>query len=81
MPQDRDDLQRFLGMVTYIGGFTPNLSRLSSILRDLLSKDVLFEWSEDHYMAFNSLKGAITTEASMACYDVTMPITLEVDAS
>ena len=31
VPQDRDDLQRFLGMVTYMGGFIPNLSRLSSI--------------------------------------------------
>ena len=34
--QHRDDLQRFLGMVTYMGGFIPNISRLSSILRDLL---------------------------------------------
>ena len=57
VPQYRDDLQRFLGMVTYMGGFIPNLSRLSSILRD------------------------ITTDASMAYYDVTKPITLEVDAS
>ena len=32
-------------------------------------------------MAFNTLKGAITTDASMAYYDVTKPITLEVDAS
>ena len=81
VPQDRDDLQRFLGMVTYMGGFIPNLSRLSSILRDLLRKDVPFEWSEDHQMAFNTLKGAITTDASMAYYDVTKPITLEVDTS
>ena len=81
VPQDRDDLQRFLGIVTYMGGFIPNLSRLSSILQDLLRKDVPFEWSEDHQMAFNTLKGAITTDASMAYYDVTKPITLEVDAS
>ena len=32
-------------------------------------------------MAFNTLKGAITTDASMAYYDVTKPITLEFDAS
>ena len=81
VPQDRDDLQRFIGMVTYMEGFIPNLSRLSSILRDLLRKDVPFEWSEDHQMAFNTLKGAITTDASMAYYDVTKPITLEVDTS
>ena len=66
VPQVRDDPQRVLGMVTYMGGFIPNLSRLSSILRDLLRKDVPFEWSEDHHMAFNTLKAAITTDASMA---------------
>ena len=81
VPQYRDDLQRFFGMVTYMGGFIPNLRRLSSILRDLLRKDVPFEWSEDHQMAFNTLKGAITTDARMTYYDVTKPITLEVDAS
>ena len=82
VPQDWDDLQRFLGMVTYMGGgFIPNLSRLSSILRDLLRKDVPFEWSEDHQMAFDTLKGAVTTETSMAYYDITKPIILEVDAS
>ena len=82
VPQDRDDLQRFLGMVTYCTrGIHPNLSRLSSILRDLLRKYVPFDWSEDHQMALNTLKGAITTEASIAYYDITKPITLEVDAS
>ena len=55
VPQDRDDLQRFLGAVTYMGGFIPNLSRLSSILRNPIRKDVPFEWSEDHQMAFNTL--------------------------
>ena len=43
--------------------------------------DVQFGWSEGHHMAFNTLKAAITTEASMAYYNVTKPITLEVDAS
>ena len=79
--QNRDDLQRFLGMVTYMGGFITNLSQLSSISWDLLRKDVPFEWSEDQEMAFHTLKGAVTTEASMAYYDVAKPITLAVDAS
>ena len=64
VPKDRDDLHRFLGMLTYMGGFIPNLSRLSSNLQDLLRKDVPFEWSEDHQMAFNALKGAITAHTT-----------------
>ena len=81
VPQDKEDLQRFLGLVTYMGCFIRNLSQRASILRDLLKKDVPFEWAEDHQVVFNELKAAITHEASMVYYDVKKPITLEVDAS
>ena len=80
--QDKEDLQRSLGLMTYIGYFISNLSKLAAALRDLLEKDGPFYWSEDHKRAFNELKKAITTKACMACYDVKKkPITLEVDAS
>ena len=67
--------------------FTPLSPRVYShhtkfyTARASLRKDVPFEWSEDHTMTFNTLKGAITPEANMAYYDVTKPITREVDAS
>ena len=66
--------------MTYMGSFISNLSKLAAVLRDLLKKDIPYEWSEDHQRALKDLKKAITTEA-MAYYDVKMPFTLEVDAS
>ena len=81
VPQDKEDLQCFLGLMTYMGCFFRNLSQRASILRDLLKKDVPFEWAEDHQVVFNELKVAITHEARMVYYDVKKPITLEVDAS
>ena len=36
LPQCKADLQRFLGMVTYLGKFIPNLSTITSPLRKLL---------------------------------------------
>ena len=81
VPQDKEDLQRFLGLMTYMGCFIRNLSQRASILRDLLKKDVPFEWAEDHQVVFNELKAAITHEARVVYYDVKKPITLEVDAS
>ena len=38
--ENKSDLQRFLGMVTYLGKFVPNLSEVPAPLRDLLEKNV-----------------------------------------
>ena len=62
VPQNKEDLQRFLGMLTYLGTFIANLSSRAAVLRDLLKKNVPFEWSEDHQMAFNKLKEARSEE-------------------
>jgi hypothetical protein len=79
-PSSKDELQRFLGMMTYMGSFIPNLSAKSSCLRDLIKKDVPFIWDEQYQHAFDNLKNAITAR-SLAYYDVYKPLTLEVDAS
>ena len=38
-PKDKDDVKRFLGFVTYLAKFIPNLSELDAPLRELLSED------------------------------------------
>ena len=38
-PQTKEDLRRFLGLVTYLGKFILNLSELDAALRDLLKTD------------------------------------------
>ncbi len=40
-PQDKEDLQRFLGMITYLSAFLPNLAKRAQPIRDLLKKDYL----------------------------------------
>lgn len=79
-PQTKEDLQRFLGLMTYVGNFIPNLSTLAAPLRDLIKTDVPYIWEEDHQHTFEELKSSITAR-SVAFYDVTKPLTLEVDAS
>ena len=44
MPQTKEDLRWFLGFVTYLGKFFPNLS------------DVVFDWQPAHEKVFNKLK-------------------------
>lgn len=43
-PEDKVSLQRFLGMINYLGKFIPNLSELSAPLRQLLHKAVVWSW-------------------------------------
>ena len=39
-PQSKQELRTFLGMITYLGKFVPNLSDITTPLRDLLEKDL-----------------------------------------
>ena len=41
LPRSFNELQRFLGMVNYLGKLIPNLAEHTTPLRNLLKKDVL----------------------------------------
>ena len=44
---DKAELQRFLGMVTYVGRFIPNLSVISTPLRALIMESAGWEWNKE----------------------------------
>ena len=58
--QNKEDHQRFVGMVTYLAKFIPNLSQTASPLRALLEKDTEWYWSQQQAKSFESLKRLIT---------------------
>ena len=80
-PQDKEDLQKFLGLITYVSVYIPNLADKAAILRDLLKKNVPYLWQDDHQAAFEALKNSITTEACLQYYNPEIHTVLEVDAS
>lgn len=55
-PTNATALQRFLGMVNYMGKFIPNLSDISASLCQLTHKDMAWGWLQQHQDAFNALK-------------------------
>ena len=59
-PQSKQDLRRFTGMVTYLGKFLPNLSIISTPLKQLLQEDILWHWTDQHSSATQSIKKLIT---------------------
>jgi transposase InsO family protein len=80
-PQDKLDLQRFLGLATFLSDHLPNLSAHAAILRDLVRPETPYEWSEDHQQAFKDLKQLISTKIGLQYYDPSKETQLEVDAS
>ena len=55
MPENASDVHRFLGMVTYLGKFLPNLSDKTACLRKLIEKDAAWDWTEEHTKQFRGI--------------------------
>ncbi|XP_044731834.1 uncharacterized protein K02A2.6-like isoform X2 [Chrysoperla carnea] len=81
IPQNVKELQRYIGMVTYLSKFINNLSELTAPLRKLLIKDVEWCWEAEHTQAVNKIKDAIKTAPILKHYNPNESITLSVDAS
>ena len=80
-PQNKEDLQRFLGMITYVAKFIPKFSQVSTPLRELLEKDIEWHWTESQEKSFTSLKTLATQSPVLSYFDVTKPVKISVDAS
>ena len=80
-PEDRRELQTFLGLATYMGPFIPNLSALTAPLRNLLKKDSKFQWNANYQEAFKQIKRSITSQVTLSYFDESQGVTLQVDAS
>jgi hypothetical protein len=80
-PNDKAALQTFLGMVTYLGKFVPNLSKMTAPLRELTEKGVAWSWEERHARAAKKLKQVLTKTPVLKFYDAKLPVTLATDAS
>jgi len=81
VPTNLTELQRFLGMITYLGKFIPNLSEVSLPLRNLTSKNVEWIWDCEQQKSFNQLKELIKSPPVLRFFDPKLPITLSVDSS
>ena len=80
-PENKQDLQRFLGMVTFLSSHIPNFSDKSAPLRELLKETVPFEFSEDHQNIFTGIKQQVASNTNLQYYDPNTDVNLEVDAS
>ncbi|KAL4127438.1 hypothetical protein QTP88_011609 [Uroleucon formosanum] len=81
VPKTIKNLQRFLGMVNYVGNFIPNLAMLTKPLRDLLKKNNEFVWTSIHNECINKLKTLIASPSVLRNYDNTKDVIIQTDSS
>ena len=80
-PSSKQQVQEFLGMVTYLSPFITHLSQKTAALRDLLKQDCEFQWNASHQKVFQSIKDTISQETTLIYFDPRKPTTIQVDAS
>ncbi|CAA9998761.1 unnamed protein product, partial [Nesidiocoris tenuis] len=81
VPKNEKELQRFLGMITYLCKFIKNYSDTTAPLRQLLLKDTEWEWGPAQDAAFEKLKTLIREAPVLRHYNPKEGVTLSVDAS
>ncbi|GFX78465.1 retrovirus-related Pol polyprotein from transposon 17.6 [Trichonephila clavipes] len=76
-PNCKEDLQRFLGMVTYLAKFAPYLSNLTQLLK----KDSVWIWDTNTERDFELMKQAIMKSPCLKYLNGNKAVTVSVDAS
>ena len=75
----RVKLQEFLGMVTWLAPFIPNMSENTATLWELLHQDTEFIWNESYDAAFCHIKQLIAIDVTLQHYDVKHPVEIHVN--
>ncbi|XP_062715253.1 uncharacterized protein K02A2.6-like [Aedes albopictus] len=89
VPENKDQVRSFVGLVNYYGRFFPNLSSTLYPLNNLLKSDVRFVWSKQCEEAFLKVKLEMQSNTFLVHYDPTLgarhyptlPLVLATDAS
>ena len=77
LPESKEELQRFLGMVNYFSQFISNQSEITAPLRHLLKKEAVWLWSHEHPQSVKHLKEILSSQPVLKFFDPTKPVKLK----
>ena len=80
-PQNIEGVRRFMGMVNYVGKFSPHLPTLTKPLRDLLKNDCTWTWDIQQKTAFEAVKEELSSPTVLAQYSSKRETLVSADAS
>ncbi|MBW0513297.1 hypothetical protein O181_053012 [Austropuccinia psidii MF-1] len=81
MPQNREEIQSFLGFAGYYKKHIKDFASIARPLHKLCDKDTVFEMTADRVKAFYFLRQALTTAPLLLMPDFKLPFKLYIDAS
>ncbi|MBW0553650.1 hypothetical protein O181_093365 [Austropuccinia psidii MF-1] len=81
MPQNKKEIQSFLGFAGYYMQHIRDFSSIARPLYKLCDKDTVFKMIVDRVKAFESLREALTTAPLLLMPDFKLPFKLYIDAS
>nr|DAA65004.1 TPA_exp: gag-pol protein [Drosophila sechellia] len=80
-PKNKEEVRSFLGLVTYVGKFIPDLADRTEPLRRLLRKDCRFNWDKNEEKAYKDLKSHLAKIPNLSYFDPDNTTQLIADAS
>ena len=80
-PNNKKDLKAFLGIINYLGKFSPGTADVCDPLHKLTSSKVTLTWNASYQSLFNKAKLLIKFGMCMKFHDDTKPLYLETDTS
>ncbi|UYV66708.1 K02A2.6-like [Cordylochernes scorpioides] len=69
IPKNKQELQRILGTVTYLAKFIPDLSSNTSNMKNLLKKDIIWNWNIAADQELNFIKTLLTSPPVLRHFD------------
>ena len=82
-PGDKQQLNSYLGMITWMSNHIPNLSHHTEPLRAMTKQDAEFVWDDNANKSFQTLKALLVKAHNnpLRYFDRTKPVTVQADAS
>ena len=80
-PQSREELHRFLGMVTQLQAWSPDLRRNATKMDQLTSESNVWSWLHIHKEEFEMVKKKVSNHILLNTYDVHKKTYLQTDGS
>lgn len=80
-PNNRKEVQKFLGLVSYFRNFIPNFAQICEPITRLLKKEAKFNWGEEAQEAFARIKLEILSAGRLIYPDFSKPFIIQSDAS